>query len=450
MTRHAIILALLAGCGQVKGPGGGGGDGDGGAGDGGGGPDAAVPGVVEVTVLTDNGSLEPKEDVPVIFIQPDGASVDATTDEDGHASAEVLPGSAVFVFTNPDAVGVAQRLMLVALAVEPGDHITFGRTRANSGDVTAQMTIRLPVAKSVDFEVRTPCGSFGSGTRDVVVTFYDWCDDSPTGIVGLTHAGDSTYEVVGEEIAVIDDPDASDPAVVDDEWQLVTSPDVTVEGLHDVEGMTAIWRTARVSERNLDLALAGAEGLADTDTLTLSPPKIAGPDDVLLHLSVSDEQVQLGYQDYYLWRESGGDTDPVLLDMAELAMPRVGSAYFDLESRTFGFPLVGEGAWDATYLNLLWQDYDDSGEKVPPTYGTVRIVAPPGVTEVVLPPMPEEWSDWLPDTIDWFTPVLMIMDSDALDWDAARQLGFGPWYLDYPFAIEPATVRYARSRVVDG
>ena len=436
-----LVLALGA-CGQVKGPGAGGGDGDGGPGDGGG-ADAAVPGLVEVTVLSETGLSEPREDIPVVFFQPDG-SQEATemTDADGKASAELLPGGAVVVFTHIELAGTLQTQLWAAVDVQPGDSIVFGR-RKYVGEVTANMTIRLPIAKSIDFKVVTPCGTFSSNTRDVPVVFYDHCDDSPFGAVGLMAAGEDLYEISGGDIDVDDGATFPLPG----EYALVPSPDVTVEGLGDVSGVYTSWQAARIGDSTISPGLGFVEGSADTDTLTLTPRKAVTPDEVMLQLDVYDEQPQLGRQFYSLWSEGGGDDGPVLLDLADFGMPRVGQPVFEQATRRFGWSQVGDGDWDATYLFFSWRQVDG---KVITSNGFARVLVPPGVHDVVLPPVPEEYAAWLPESIDQIDAQVTLFDAELLDADAARQLGFQPSAQpDFQLTHEPQTVRYAMSPSVD-
>ncbi|HUS65949.1 MAG TPA: hypothetical protein VMZ28_15460 [Kofleriaceae bacterium] len=444
-TTSLWLVLVLGACGRVKGPGGGG-DGDGGAGDGdgGSGADAAVPGLVEVTVLSETGLSEPREDIPVVFFQPDGtAEATEMTDADGKASAELLPGGAVVVFTHIELAGTLQTQLWAALAVQPGDSIVFGR-RKYVGEVTANMTIRLPIAKSIDFKVTTPCGTFSSNTRDVPVVFYDHCDDSPFGALGVMTAGEDQYEISGGDIDIDDGLTVPLPG----DYALVPSPDVTVEGLENVSGVSASWQAARVGDSNLALGLGPlVEGTADTDTLTLAPRKAVTPDEVMLQLDVYDEQPQLGRQFYSLWSEGGGDEDPVLIDLADVAMPRVGQPVFEQATRHFGWSQVGDGDWDATYVTFFWQQVDG---KVVTSNGLGRVLVPPGVHEVVLPPVPVEYEAWLPESLDQIAAQVTLFDAELLDADGARQLGFAPSAQpEYQLTHEPQTVRYAMSPSVD-
>src|SRR5687767_5873410 len=113
----ALVASLAAACGDVTGP-----SQDGAPLDADLTIDAAQPGTITVTVL-DFGSRAPLEDAPVSFFQPDGELADTIlTDQDGVASAELLPGGAVVAFVrNTLPMGVGQTVGWAVLAVEPGD-----------------------------------------------------------------------------------------------------------------------------------------------------------------------------------------------------------------------------------------------------------------------------------------------------------------------------------------
>jgi hypothetical protein len=443
--RAAAIAALAAGCGKVKNPGAGGVDGA--PGDGGDDTDAAVPGPVTVTVYSHNGLYQPKAGVPVVFFQPDGTALATeTTDADGVASADLLPGGAVIAFDGIDPpAGASGQLAWAVVGLKPGDHIPLGGGHY-SGEPTESMTIQLPaMPESTLFAVITPCGYFESGTRDVVVQFYDWCDDSPTDIIGYTFVGEDRLVVTDDDITI----DGGTTHPVSGDWGNTATPDVTVEGLDEVAAMAATWPTGRVGAHGLRVSPPGPVGdpFEDVtgDSLTQTPLKVPQPDFVLLDLLFRNVQQPLGTQEILQWREGDGDVDPVIVDLAELELPWVGSPVYDPTTRVLGWPQVGEGDWDATYLDVFWY----AGGKGGPS-GEWRVMGPPGVHQVVLPPVPEEFEAWVPSEITSLYPQVILFDSDQHDWDSARQLGFELRVNDHADHVEPpATIRYSSSPSFD-
>jgi hypothetical protein len=116
----------------------------------------------------------------------------------------------------------------------------------------------------------------------------------------------------------------------------------------------------------------------------------------------------------------------------------------DQPSRRVVWNQLGDGTWDATYLSFFWLAND---EKVT-TAGQWRVIAPPGTDELVLPPIPDAYRDWLPADIESIADAYVILfDSDALEWDEARQLGLDPSVsFDHAETLStPTTLRYSSS-----
>ncbi|HUS65950.1 MAG TPA: hypothetical protein VMZ28_15465, partial [Kofleriaceae bacterium] len=228
------------------------------------------------------------------------------------------------------------------------------------------------------------------------------------------------------------------------DWTLVPSPDITVENLDDVRTLQMGWERALLSGKNIPLGLEMVAGMVDGDQLTLAPQKIVQPDHVQLNVNVASEQQTLGQQFWHIWMAGEGDDDDLVLDADDYRMPWVGAPVYDDATRVFAWPQVGEGEWDATYLNFNWFAADG---KKNPMFGNVRIVVPPGQHQFVLPPVPEEYQEWLAPNLDEIEATVMLFDSDQLDWDEARQLGVDPSEIpSYGGTItEPALIRYSSS-----
>jgi hypothetical protein len=435
----APVMALLAACGDVTAPGGGT---DAAAGDAARGVDASQPGLVTVTILDPDQDREPMADVPVVFFEVDGSeAATEMTDSDGVASAELHAGGAVVAFvTSTMALGSFSPLTWAVVDVQPGDEITLGGRPLDNGAVTESMTIELPAMTSSSFAVETRCGSFTSLSNQVVVSSFERCAPDTFSLIGYVFVGDDRYVVTDTDVVF----DTDNPHAVEGSWQLVPSPDVTVEGLDDASFLQAGWRRALLGGDNLSTALATVNDSATSDVLTLTPAKVADPEHVMLELTVVAEQPGLGAQLLMLWRDGDGDEDAVLLDAADLLLPWIGVPLIDRDTRQVSWTQVGDGDWDATYLTFYWKATDDESTRI----GEWRVVVPPGRHELVLPPVPEAYGEWFPADIDQFLePLVMLFDSDALDRDSARQLGIDPReFVIYPSTLtEPASLRYSFS-----
>jgi hypothetical protein len=434
----ALLLSLVAACGDVTAPGGGGGS-DGGP-DGGPRADAPGPGSVAVTVLDPDGTRAPLEGVPVLFLEADGAEADTVlTGDDGVATAELRAGGAVIAFvTSAFPAGVSTPLTWAVLDVHPGDAITLGDRLTNSTP-TETMTIELPVMEGASYQVYTPCGSFGEGDNVVQIGIRANCSFTDFSIAAYATVGEDVYAVTDTGLTF----DADSNHVVADPWALVPAPDVTFEGLDDVSIVFARWQRAILGGVNLPLAGYTDDGEVDGDVLTLAPRRLDAPEHVMLEVGMAAEQPGLGGQSLAVWSD-GDEEEDLLVDAEELLLPWIGPPAIDQAARSVSWPHVGEGAWDATYFSFRWTATD--GEVT--SAGQWRVVAPPGRHELALPPLPEAYRDWLPAEIDTIDAAYVILfDSDALDWDGARQLGLDPPSLfDYAGTLtEPATLRNSSS-----
>jgi hypothetical protein len=140
-------------------------------------------------------------------------------------------------------------------------------------------------------------------------------------------------------------------------------------------------------------------------------------------LNVYNDSPGLGKQEVLRWSDGGDDTPPVSLE--DELLPWVGTPIYEAAERRFAWPMAGDGAWDATGIDLYWSKMDGDG------FASSRwtIIGPPGVHEVVLPALPEDLAELLPEEIDAASVGIQLVDSDGLDgWDAARPLGLDTWW----------------------
>ena len=440
MTRQIVLFALAAAaCGDVTGPGGGGRS-DGGP-DGGPDLDAAVPGTVQVTVLDVDGTREPLAEVPVLFYQPDGTLEDTVdTDGDGVASAELLPGGAVIALvTLPVKAGLLQPQILATVGVKPGDEIVLGG-RMDPGPATGHtMSFDLPPIKAAvdQYVVESPCGESSSGAEPVAIPLHETCIGAPMSIVAYAVVGADRYVVTDTNIAVENEA----VVVVGGDWALVPSPDITTENLGDASFLEQRWARAQLDGVTLELNLPNTGSEATSDQLTLTPQKVVQPDHVQLQAFIGSEQPSAGFQLWQIWSVGDGDDDDLVIDADDYRMPWVGKPAFDQATRRFGWARNGAGTWDATYLQFNWLSEGKGG-----VYGQVFVAVPPGVHEVVLPEVPDEYKEWLPDDLAELNPGVILFDADGLDWDQVRQHGVDPMRFDFTARFgEPTTMRYSTS-----
>ena len=421
-TWAPVLFLLAAACGKVHLPGSDtGGDGGTGDGDGGGESDAAAAGPVSVTVLSFDGQRTPVEGAEVAFFEPDGshrATVD--TDGEGVATAELLPGGAVVTFVADGPSGAALQTARAVLGVAPGDQIVIGGEPFVSGDFVTSMTITFPVLTGAgEYLVFTPCGTFGSGTNVVGLSFNTGCDVDSFAYLAVA-TGDAGPSFMREPDATVI-PDGNYDA--QGAWQMTPTRPFRFTQVPDEASLidTGVY-AVRAGEDQLDVFITRDSGPTAADTLTLRPQRLPNYDGTLTQTIVHAEQPALGHFAVAHWL---GPDDPTEWDLSQLMLPWMGPVGFDAGARRLRWRIVGAGEYDATYLNVIASINDGK------TFREIRwvIAAPPGIEEIVLPELPDELSGfYLPDPQNVFAYGQIVESSELDGYGGARQKGFDPTY----------------------
>jgi hypothetical protein len=433
----ALALALVvAACGRTKAPGGDDDDDTADAGDLG--PDADVTGSASVTV-TATGSGLPLDGVPVHFYGPDGAVLAETeTDEDGLASAVIVPGSAVVALVPSIPLGASGIDARAVVGIAPGDEILLGGQRFPIGDVTP-FTVHLPGNKAASsYVVQTPCGYFANAEPSVTVQFTEGCDPDPFAFLAVAWGKGPVATLA---VADVSREDAE--IVISDPWRAVEDLEVNLESIPtDVGQVFGGVFAAQVGTTGLpiDLTSDGTEDVDEDERLDLLAPGMLDHREV--DLTFRPNQGVIGEQRLIVWTED--DAEELTLDASEALAPWVGIPYYDPASRTVGFSRTGDAPWDATYLHLQW-----SVETSPKTfqYGQLRVAFPPGATQVALPPFAGDLEDVLPPGAHINSAVLTTLESSAIDgWDDIRPRGLEPMFGEFARTLPaPSTTRIAHS-----
>jgi hypothetical protein len=441
----AALLALGA-CGRVKAPSadGGGGDGDGGGGE----PDGATePGEVRVTVLG-TGNRRPLLGVPVAFFAPDGAlATTVLTDAEGVAAADVASGSAVVAFIgDQDPSGPAREARAV-LAVQPGDDIVLAGLRFPVQPALNTVRMTLPGQPDASFYfAHNACGFFSlqqSAAADIVVgslEFYAGCQPDPFAFVAIAQ-GDS-----GPLASIVSRGNALNSVEVSSAgpWKPLVRVGVSMSQIPPEAGrLTATLAGISVDGQGLSVGLGASSADIVADTERRDVLHVADADDSSLLLELTPRSnggsgLQFGSQRYVVRRTGTADLD---LSGAALALPWVGSVAYDSDTGSFFWTQVGDAAWDASYLDLLWQKIEGNNA----TFGIWSVVTPPGSSRADLPPIPAQFADWLPEGLQPVGVNATLMESSELaGYGEARQRGLDPRRVGTPDALtELGTVRYS-------
>jgi hypothetical protein len=409
----ALTLALAAGCGKVKLPGGGEGpDTDAGP------PDATAIGPVTVTVLSFDGLRTPVEGMDVGFFAPDG-SHDATvaTDADGVASSDLESGGAIVVFqTPPPALGGGGSAVAYAvLAVEPGDHIVVGGDPFLGGEAPVMMTVTLPaVTGAIVYEVDTSCGNFSNGTRVVTLSFAAGCDPDTFSFLA-TASGDAGRVYLREEDAPVIGGGNYDAM---GSWQMMPTRPFLFTGIPpEADNLNVGVFAVRAGEDQLNVSLGRDGATVSEEMITLRPERVPGYDETLVWTEVRPDQQALGAFDIVRWLGPDEDTD---LDLGAAMLPWMSPVTYQSATRSLDWHLIGDQDHDATYLTLI---AGINGETFLET--TWFIMAPPGIEQIVLPTLPAAKSGYfLPDP-EFVNAYGQIVESSQVDgYDGARAVGF--------------------------
>jgi hypothetical protein len=118
--------------------------------------DADQHGPVTVIALDPDGASGPEAGVQVAFLEPTGVlAAEVTTDANGKATADVLPGASV---TAVYVVSATQHALETVTGVKPGDTITIGDVADTTPDGTFTVNL-IDVLGTSEYDVYGPCGA---------------------------------------------------------------------------------------------------------------------------------------------------------------------------------------------------------------------------------------------------------------------------------------------------
>jgi hypothetical protein len=423
----AALAAALIACG----------DDDGGAQPGG--PDAQVPaadaagadlGPVTIQVMWPH-VREPAPEVPVVFYDPDGAIRSRTlTDEDGVATASVLPGSAVLAFIRVEIPDEPVRYHLRGvLDLQHGDSIVLRGPEPPPGlERSGEMTFVLPEHPDAEnYQVYTSCGDgFNFDTSEVTVRFRPGCNRSPMSVLALVDLGFPDNWDLGYPSILATGIDRADGDSVDitGTWQDATTDPITLTDVpRSVTYAYALATYTRGGDDSLPVPERGEQVSPMTDPMALSLARATAPDATLLDIQLRNGDRGVGEQRVDWWIE--GAADGGMTAAMPPLLPWVGRVLYEVDTRTFRWARVGEGPWDTTYVRTSWSGtLDDAAVS-----GTWIIAARGDLDEVTVPEVPDDLRAWDPEHVVEMLASADLFDSDQIaTWDEARQLGHdGLW-----------------------
>jgi hypothetical protein len=320
----------------------------------------------------------------------------------------------------------------LVLDVHPGDRIPLAGLRG-LGDVTSGMTVALEGLIADSYRISTPCGQFGPSAEPVIsIAFYQNCDPDSFPLVGIGVTGSDTSTIVKRNVENV----PNGQVLVSGEWQLAGPEELAVSGAaEDIQFVTATMNSVRVDGHTLFFPAAPGSAITFEDgAAVIAPVRPLGFDQNVLNVFATNEQGTVGSQ--YVTRWFSGSEEVPNIDLGQELLPWVGVPFYHAGTRTISWPQVGEADWDATHIDMIWTA--GSGETF--STGILRVIAPPGANQVVLPRLPEELARYLPDDVKSPNLWLVLIEDAAHDgWDEARQVGYiDPLYEFDDWLFDPA------------
>jgi hypothetical protein len=407
--RHALPL-LLAACGEVSssGPDAGGG----------GTPDAADPTALTVTVGHVFGQALAVDGLTVLVVAPDGGVIETSTDGDGSARADgVVAGSTLLVFLRAAPAGVPEgRLTLAVVGVEPGDALVFADPsppRTSLGSMTVDFPDR---ADAATYRVENGCTAAFPTESVTALEFEDACAAGGAAhvLVRAADEGGGLLGWIGGGGRFADDGDL----LIEGSWS--DPEDLAVDLINvPAEPDSAGGRMIPiVAEREYDgtfrdpVALAGE----DVQLRLASPADFVDSRAVAVDLTTAD--ADLG--DQTLRYRLPASQDTVELSLVDQLLPWYGAGQAALGARALRWTRSAAGRDpDAQLVSATWIEDGEVSES------GLYILAPPEVSEVELPALPDEYPEYAPIAPSEIDVAVVGAESSRFDsYRQARQRGF--------------------------
>lgn len=406
--RHALPI-LLAACGEVSS-----------SPDAGGGPapDAGEPAALTVTVGHVFGEALAVDGLTVLVVAPDGGVIETATDGDGTARAEgVVAGSTLLVFLRAAPAGAPEgRLTLAVVGVEPGDALVFADPtppRTSLGTMMVDFPDRTDAAT---YRVENGCTTAFPGESVTELEFEDVCAAGGAARV-LVRAADDGGGLLGWIGGGGRFADGGD-LLIEGTW---SDPEDLVVDLVNVPaepGNAGARMIPIVADRDYDgtfrppVALAGE----DVQLELASPADFVDSRAVAVDLTAAD--AAFGAQ-ALLFRLPAAQ-DAVEVSLVDQLLPWYGAGQAALGARALRWARSAAGRDpDAQLVSAVWTEEGEASES------GLFVLAPPEVSEVELPALPDGYADYAPIAPSEIDVAVIGADSSRFDsYRQARQRGF--------------------------
>ncbi len=403
---HIAPVAALAACGSVSSAP----DAGGAAVD----ADPAAP--VTVTVGHVFGESMAIEGLTVLFVAPDGAVVEATTDGGGVASANgVAVGSTLLVFLRSLPAGAPEgRLTLAVAGVEPGDTIELADPTPPATSL-GSMTIDFPERTgAATYRVENGCTT-AFPTDDITpIDFDDACvrGGSFDLLIRAADDGGGLLGWLGGSGRFSD----GDTVVLDATW---SEPEDLAVDLVNVpaEANSAGGRMNPVlGDIEYDGTVRPAIDLAGADVQI----RLAAPSDFVESrvVTIDTTASSAGFGVQSLRHRIPAAQDSLEVSLTDELLPWYGAAVLDAGERTLRWTRSSGREPDAQLVTAVWTETGEAIEN------GLFLLAPPDATEIALPRLPAEYLEYAPvDPAEIAVDVVGAESSRFDGYRPARQRG---------------------------
>lgn len=332
-------------------------------------------GLVEITIF-DRTTRAPDANEAVLFFNADGSFVsEETTDTDGKASAVLDEGGTVVVMVRNDEDALPY-FPVAYVGVQPGDALTF----LGGARVQGTSEVSFPTAAGANaYRFSAVCGEQASNASQTNSSPIDApaCEDAS--VILVARNGSTLVGGLGATGL-----DTTAAVSLDGPWVVPTAFELAVTGLTaETETVSLEAQHALGAARTLGGAFDSGAPSARRYGVTGTMVPLEGLTVVAL---VGQERAGYGRQLHVVRRPYASDLS---IDVADLTLPWIAAPVFDPEDRTLRWTEEGAGVVDA----LVGGPFLARGEA---SFGWSIGFAPAGATEVVLPELPEPWTDYNP------------------------------------------------------
>ncbi|HEX3763016.1 MAG TPA: hypothetical protein VHW23_30175 [Kofleriaceae bacterium] len=378
--------------------------------------DAATRGTVTITVLdliTSTGA--PAVGTDVVFLDPDGTLVKrATTDSDGKAQADVLPGGSV------TGIGLAHRRtnFTTVLGIKPGDDLVLG-TKPADDSVAGTFSVTYPAfSGAASYDVVSPCDTTsvlapatGAAPDPAQITIRNSCKLDPMELIVVAWGPAPTGPVASiSKAGIAFIPGGS--TTIDGDYQAFLPFTASYTDVDPIISNLEIARTVPAPPGWVDAVAWSSHGT--TATLTATMPRSSGGQ-ITTNVARATGSTQAVVETL------PGTVATYGFDVGATLLPWLGQPTLDGTSRKLVIPTDTTGTTTAKpdLFRILALYSRDDVNHISTVFNWV--VFGPDASDIVIPTFPADLASLPPTAADGVVfPSAVMIESDSATYDQMR------------------------------